>query len=390
MNVLEIQEQLLQQDLDGWLFFDHHRRDPLAYRILGFDPQQHITRRWYYFIPAKGEPVGLVHRIEAGMLDSLPGDRIQYSSWPEQVNGIRSLLGNRKKVAMQFSPLCAIPYVSLVDGGTIDLVRSAGVEVVTSAELVQHFEARLSQAGFDTHMEAGKRVDQIRSQAFQLIASRIANNGSIGEFEVQQFIRNRFAEAGLITDSGPIVGADENAGNPHYEPNEHKSATIRQGSFVLLDMWAKLDHPGAVFYDITWTGYCGDAPTAAIRHVFDVVTSGRDAAIATVQKGIAEGLDLRGFQVDDAARSVITAAGLGDKFTHRTGHSIGTDIHGNGANMDNLETHDERRIIPWTCFSIEPGVYLPEFGVRSEVNMFVLDNSAVVTGEIQRELVRIA
>jgi Xaa-Pro dipeptidase len=389
MNLSEIQQQLREQNLDGWLFFDHHRRDPLAYRILGFNPQQHITRRWYYLIPAEGDPIGLVHRIESSMLSSLPGSCLQYSSWLEQVEGIKTLIGTRKKIAMQFSPLCAIPYVSLIDGGTIDLIRTTGVEVVTSAELVQYFEARLDQVGLETHLTAGKLIDRIRADAFGLIGHRLRVGQNITEYEVQQYVREQFSGCGLVTDSGPIVGADRNSGDPHYEPSASNSSTITLDSFVLLDMWAKLDLPGAIFYDITWTGYCGEHAPERFQKVFDVVTRARDAAIARVQQAVKHGADLRGFEVDDAARSIISAAGFSNQFTHRTGHSIGTNIHGNGANMDNLETHDERRIIPWTCFSIEPGVYLDDFGIRSEINLFVLNDSAVVTGEIQRELVRI-
>ncbi len=390
MNLDAIQEQLRALQLDGWLFFDHHRRDPLAYRILGLDPASHVTRRWYYFIPADGTPVGLVHRIESKMLDGLPGDRILYSRWSEQTAGLAKMLGGRQRVAMQFSPLCAIPYISLVDGGTIDLVRSTGVEVVSSAELIQHFEARLDQVGYETHMEAGRRVDRIRAAAFELIRARTQNGGSVSEYEVQSFLRQRFAEQGLVTDGGPIVGVNANAGNPHYEPSAEQSLPIQSGDFVLLDMWAKLDQPDAVFYDITWTGYCGRSAPAKFTAVFDVVKAGRDAAIAKVLATIANGTDLRGFEVDDAARHAITAAGYGDWFTHRTGHSIGREIHGNGANMDNLETHDERRVLPWSCFSIEPGVYLDDFGVRSEIDIFVRENSAEVTGEMQDALVLLA
>lgn len=389
MDLGAIQEQLRAQSLDGWLFFDHHHRDPLAYRILGLNPGKHVTRRWYYFIPAQGTPIGLVHRIESGILGALPGDRIQYSRWPEQTSGLAKLLSGRQRVAMQFSPLCAIPYISLVDGGTIDLVRTTGVEVMSSAELIQHFEARLDQVGYDTHKEAGRRVDRIRAAAFDLIRERTRNGGSVGEYEVQSFVRQRFAEEGMVTDSGPIVGVNSNAGDPHYEPCAEQSQPIKSGDFVLLDMWAKLDQPDAVFYDITWTGFCGREVPEKIKAVFHIVKAGRDAAIQRVQSAFSAGTDLRGFEVDDAARDVITSAGYGDQFTHRTGHSIGRDIHGNGANMDNLETHDERRVLPWSCFSIEPGVYLHDFGIRSEINIFVRD-SAEVTGEVQEALVLMA
>ncbi|PWT97607.1 MAG: hypothetical protein C5B51_31065 [Terriglobia bacterium] len=386
MELEKIQRELNAQKLDGWLFFDHHHRDPLAYRVLGLPGTRMATRRWYYFIPAQGEPAGLEHRIERGMLGSLPGERIPYSSWTEQVAGLRKLLQGRRRVAMQYSPQCAIPYVSMVDAGTVELVRSAGAEVVSSAELIQAFEARWTPDALESHLEAGRRIDRVRAAAFDLIRERTRNQSPLQEVEVKRFILDSFTAAGMVTDHGPIVGVNGNASNPHYEPSDEVSSPIRPGDFVLLDMWAKLDKPGAVYYDITWTGFCGDQPTEAMRQVFGVVTGARDTAVQRVQAAVAKGQPLFGYEVDDAARGFIESRGFGSYFVHRTGHSIGEEVHGNGANMDNLETHDERRIAPWTCFSIEPGVYLPEFGIRSEVNMFVGENEARVTGEIQREL----
>jgi Xaa-Pro aminopeptidase len=260
------------------------------------------------------------------------------------------------------------------------------VEVVSSAELIQFFEARWTPEAFESHLEAGRRVDKVRAEAFRLIGERTRNGGEIQEVEVMKFVRQGFAKSGLVTDHGPIVGVNANASNPHYEPGEQCTSPIRRGDWVLLDMWAKLDRPGAVYYDITWTAFCGDDPSDRMRQVFAIVTGARDAAIKRVQDASASGESLCGYQVDDACRAVIENAGFGEYFTHRTGHSIGQEVHGNGANMDNLETHDERRIIPGSCFSIEPGVYLPEFGVRSEVNMFVGEGEARVTGEIQREM----
>lgn len=389
MNLARIQEEIRNQKLDGWLFFDHHLRDPLAYRVLGIQKTKGPTRRWYYLIPAEGEPIGMVHRIERDELASLPGDKIPYSTWSEQRTALAKLVAGKKRIAMQYSPMCAIPYVSNVDAGTIELVRSLGVEVVSSAELIQVFEARWTQAQMDSHFEAGRRVDRARAAAFQMIGERTRNGLTIQEYEVQQFVRQFFAKQGLVTDSGPIVGCNANASNPHYEPSAEVTSPIRAGDWVLLDMWAKLDQPGAVYYDITWTGFCGDSPTGEMRKVFSVVTGARDAAVARVQSAIAAKQELRGFEVDDASRAVIDNAGYGAYFTHRTGHSIGVEVHGNGANMDNFETHDERRVMPWSCFSIEPGVYLPAFGVRSEINMFIGENDARVTGEIQREVVLI-
>jgi Xaa-Pro aminopeptidase len=387
MQLEEIQEQIRGQNLDGWLFFDHHLRDPLAYRVLGLPTATVPTRRWYYFIPANGEPRGMEHRIERNMLRDLPGDRVPYSSWSEQVEALRRITGGRGRVAMQYSPLCAIPYVSNVDGGTIELVRSVGLEVVSSAELIQHFEARWTPEALETHLEAGRRADRVRAAAFEFIRERTRNRVPLQEIEVKNFVLDGFAQAGMCTSDGPIVGCNANSSNPHYEPTEEITSPIRSGDWVLLDMWCKLDRPGAVYYDITWTAYCGDTPPDKIREVFGIVVSARDAAIERVVSAKAAGHTLRGFEVDDAARGVIAQAGYGEWFTHRTGHSIGVEVHGSGANMDNLETHDERRVAPWTCFSIEPGIYLPEFGVRSEIDMFVGEKDARVTGEIQREVV---
>ncbi len=288
---------------------------------------------------------------------------------------------------MQYSPHCAIPYIAMVDAGTVELVRSLGAEVVSSADLIQYFEARWDEAKLASHMEAGRRVDAIRGEAFRLAGDRIRQGAPITEWELMQFIRSRFAASGLVTDHGPIVGVNENAANPHYEPAEQGSRRIERGDLLLIDMWAKLDQPRSVYYDITWTGYCGTQVPPAILRVFDVVKEARDRAVRRVQSAIQKGEILRGFEVDDAAREHIKAQGFGDSFVHRTGHSIGEEVHGAGANMDNLETHDERRVIPWTCFSIEPGIYLADFGIRSEVNVFVGEKEARVTGEVQQELV---
>ena len=389
MNLAEIQEQLRQSNLDGWLFFDHHQRDPLAYRILGLGPKGHVSRRWYFFIPAKGEPRGLVHRIEAKMLDELPGEKLRYSTWQEQGEGIKQLLGGARRIAMQYSPHCAIPYVSLVDAGTIELVRAAEAEIASSAELVQYFEARLDHVARESHFEAGRRVDPIRKAAFELIRERLRSGAGTNEIEIHDFVQARFAASGLVNESGPIVGVNGHAGDPHYEPTVELSRPIRRGDFVLLDMWAKLDQPGSVYYDITWTGFCGPEPPARIREVFEIVRDARNAGIEAVQSAVRERRTIRGFEVDDATRSYIARRGFAKEFVHRTGHSIGQEIHGSGANMDNFETHDERRIIPGLCFSIEPGIYLEDFGVRSEIDMFVDEASASVTGEMQDALVLI-
>lgn len=389
MNITEIQQALREEKLDGWLFFDHHRRDPLAYRVLKFDPPREPTRRWYYLVPAEGEPRGLVHQVEAGMLDALPGKKTGYSGWSQQTKGLEDLLAGCRAVAMQYSPNCAVPYVSMVDAGTLELVRSLGVEVRSSANLIQLFEARWTQDQLDSHLEAGRRVDEVRRRAFMELGEKLRLGEFVDEWRIKKFIRDSFAAGGLVTDHGPIVAVNANASNPHYEPFEQGSQAIRQGDWVLIDLWAKLDTPEAVYYDVTWTGYCGDRTPSDIGQVFHIVRQARDRAVQRVQDAVSNNQPLHGFEVDDAARDLIQSKGYGDYFIHRTGHSIGREVHGTGANMDNFETHDERPVIPWTCFSIEPGIYLPEFGVRSEVNVFVGEDRAIVTGEIQQAPVRI-
>jgi Xaa-Pro aminopeptidase len=392
MQLADIQAAIRDLGLDGWLFYDHHERDPLAYRILGFKPVRHVTRRWYYLIPANGEPVGLVHKIEPNMLDPLPGSKSTYSSWQTQQSGIETMLRGRRRVAMQYSPGNAVPYVDLVDGGTIERVRALGVEVVTSADLIQFFEARWSARQLESHLEAGRRVDRVRAAAFQEIGDRIRSDTGCTEYQMMGWIQAAFQREGLHTDHGPIVGVNENAANPHYEPSEGRFKPIQRGDMVLIDMWARLEAiDDSVYYDITWTGHTIHPAPSAFMNVFAIVTGARDKAIERVRNAVATGEPLAGYQVDDAARSHIRAHGYGEAFVHRTGHSIGRDVHGAGANMDNLETHDERRIIAHTCFSVEPGIYLASegIGIRSEVNVYIGESEAIVTGEIQRAPVRI-
>ena len=389
MQLDKIQAALRAEKLDGWLFFDHHKRDPIAYRVLGFSARQHVTRRWYYFLPAEGAPVKLAHRIENWMLDEIPGEKRLYSGWKEMRAELERMLAGKKRIAMQYSPECMIPYISLVDAGTVELVRGLGVEVASSASLVQRFEACWTPEQLELHLEAGRRIDKIRHEALEEIGRRVRAEGAVQEVAIKDFIRSRFHDQELIMEDGPIVGVNANSGNPHYEPSADRTLPIKRGDFVLLDMWAKLDRPHAVYYDITWTGFLGAAVPANIQEVFDVVRGGRDRAIEFIQSSMRQGQPIAGYQVDDAARAYITERGYGERFVHRTGHSIGEEIHGNGANMDNLETHDDRPLVPGLCFSIEPGVYLPEFGVRSEVNVYVGEGDARVTGEMQREIVLI-
>lgn len=387
MNLEGIQTELRSLGLDGWLFFDHHLRDPLAYRVLGLPCAGHVSRRWYYFIPADGEPRGLVHRVEPHQLDSLPGEIQLYSRWQEQEPALRQLLDGAQTVAMQYSPHCAVPYVANVDAGTVELIRSLGTEVVSSAELIQTFEAKWTPAQLELHLEAGRRVDQIREEAFDFIGTATRNGNAIDEYAVQQFVMRRFAESEMVTNHPPIVGVNVNAADSHYCPPETGSAPVRRGDLVLLDLWAKIDVPDGVYYDITWMAFSGDEVPAPMREAFATVVEARDTGIRLVQKAMAADETLRGFEVDDAVRACIESRGMGAYIRHRTGHSIGREVHGVGANIDNFETHDERRIIPWTCFSIEPALYLPDFGVRTEINLFVEKHDARVTGRIQNEFV---
>lgn len=382
-----IQQALQEQGLDGWLFFDHHFRDPIAYRVLGLDRGHTPTRRWYYLLPAQGEPVGLVHAIESKMLDALPGEKRIYSNWATQQDAVRDLIAGKSCIAMQYSPLCAIPYVANVDAGTIELVRQFVPDIRSSADLVQYFEARWTGEQLDSHLEAGRRVDAIRRAAFQLVSEKTRAGQEIREYDVARFILESFEREGLETGHGPIVAVNEHCSDPHYEPDANHNAPIKRGDAVLIDLWAKMKRPDAVYYDITWTGFCGENAPEKLQEIFKVVTGARDAAIDFVKEAVLERHPIKGYQVDDAAREHVRSHGYDKYFVHRTGHSIGSeDVHGNGANMDNWETHDIRAVIPHTCFSVEPGVYLPEFGIRSEVNVFVGDREARVTGEIQREL----
>ena len=387
MDLTAIQKALRERNIDAWLFYDHHHRDPIAYRVLGLPVGLMVTRRWFYLIPAKGEPTKLVHKIEAGHLDTLPGNKRLYSGWQELFDSMKGLLASHRDIAMQYSPNNLVFTISLVDAGTVDLIRGLGKNVVSSQDLVAQFEATMNDDQIATHFAARDIIDRLTAEAFQEIGRRVRKGGTY-EHEIQQWFMDAFERENLVTDDPPIVAVNANSGNPHYEPSAKPPVPIREGDFVLLDVWAKKNTPGAVFYDITWTGVVGK-PTDRQREIFKVVSEGRDIGVKTVLDGISAGRPIAGWEVDRAVRAHIKKAGYGDYFIHRTGHSIGTEVHANGANMDDLEIHDERRILPNSCFSIEPGVYLPEFGVRSEVNMLIRSGSAEVTGKIQREIVTI-
>jgi Xaa-Pro aminopeptidase len=385
-DIHAIQAELKAAKLDGWLFYDHHHRDPIASRVLGLGEDGMATRRWFYYIPARGEPRKLVHRIEQGMLDSLGGRQYVYSGWEELHKTLPKLLSGSKKIAMQYSPENNIPYIGLVDAGTVELIRKLKKTVVSSADLVQKFEASWSPEQLESHLEAGRIVDRVRQGAFEQAAASVSDGKPLTEFELQQWMLDRFRANGLVTAEPPIAAVQPNNGNPHYEPKQGESRLIRAGDLLLLDIWAKSSRPGSVYYDITWVGYLGERVPDSYAKIFRIVRQARDRAVDFVKESVTKSKKIHGWEVDRVARETIRKAGYGKHFVHRTGHSIGQDVHGNGANMDGLETKDDRKIVPHTCFSIEPGIYLPEFGIRSEVNVYVDEHEARVTGAIQEEI----
>ena len=384
-DINSIQSDLRAAKLDGWLFYDFRGRDPIAQGILQL-PAGMRTRRWYYFVPAKGSPRKLVHKIETESLAALPGETLYYSAQDELRKNLGKLLKSAKTIAMQYSPKNAIPYVAMVDAGTIELVRSAGVKVVSSADLVQKYEACWSEDQLQSHLAAGVAIDRIVREAFQVAATNVREKKTFTEYDLKQWILQEFAAAGITANDGPDVAVGPHASDPHYGPTAESASPIREGDLLLLDVWGKSKTPGSVYYDITWVGYLGAKVPDKMAKVFGVVRDARDRAVELIQTSLAKGKPLQGWQVDKAARGVIAKAGFGKYFFHRTGHSIGQSVHGNGVNMDGLETHDVRHLIPRTCNSIEPGIYLPEFGVRSEVNVYVGEKQARVTGAVQKEI----
>lgn len=403
-RVAEIQTALREARLDGWLFYDFRGSDPLAYRILKLGPTGITTRRWFYYIPATGEPVKVVHTIERGKLDALPGQKLIYREWQQLYSHLREAINKtprasitrslpHRRIAMQYSPENAIPYISRVDAGTIEMIRSFSLEPVTSADLVQRFEAVWTDEQRAMHAEAADKIHRIIIESFAEIARRIRANEPTTEYDIQQFMEKRFAEEGITNDNDPpIVAVNANAANPHYQPSATVHAPIKRGDFVLFDVWGKLKKPGAVYADQSWTGYVGETVPEDYVRVFNIVREARDAAVTFIQTNLRAGKPITGAQVDDVSRGVIKRAGYGAEFLHRTGHSIGEEVHGNGVNIDNLETKDTRRVIPRTSFSIEPGIYLEgKFGIRSEINVYIAgEREAIVTGQpVQTEIVSI-
>jgi Xaa-Pro dipeptidase len=385
LDLQEMQRDLRAAKLDGWLFYDFRGRDPIGQRILKLPPGMR-TRRWFYFVPAEGTPRKLVHKIETESLAALPGDTLYYAGHEELRKNLAKTVGRAKNVAMQYSPKAAIPYVAMVDAGTVELVRGAGVKVVSSADLVQKYEACWTPEQLESHLAAGKAIDRIVREAFQQAANHVREKNSFTEYDLQQWILREFDAAGIAREQGPDVAVNANASDPHYGPVDGKAAAIREGDLLLLDVWGKATAPGSVYYDITWIGFLGAKVPEKYAKIFRIARDARDKAVNLIVSSIAARKPLQGWQVDKAARSVIDKAGYGKYFFHRTGHSIGESVHGNGANMDGLETHDVRHLIPGTCTSIEPGIYLPEFGIRTEVNVYIGEREARVTGAVQNEI----
>ncbi|MFH0801669.1 MAG: M24 family metallopeptidase [bacterium] len=385
-----IQRALRELNLKGWLFYGFQNQDPIAARILGLDPGKLSTRRWYYLVPAEGEPRKLVHGVEPDRLDHLPGEKTVYSRWSELATGLGTILNGLSSVAMQYSPENAVPYISRVDAGTVELVRSLGVEVVSSADLVQIFEATWNEEQLAGHRKSAAILKKLVDEAFGEIARCLRSGRTVTEYEIQQFLVRGYAENNLHAETPPIVGVNENASNPHYEPTKEKSSAIRKDDLVLLDVWAKERSPESVYADITWMGYAGEAVPEKYENVFRVIREARDLGFEAIKDAFREGKPIRGCDADDVVRGHVARNGYEKYFIHRTGHSIGIEDHANGANLDNFETRDERRIIPGTAFSIEPGIYLPDFGLRTEINVHVSDEGpAITTLPLQNEIVPI-
>lgn len=392
MELKKIQDALKEFGFDGWLFYDFHDRDAIAARVLKMDTNRFASRRWFYYIPADGEPQKLVHAIEPWRCDHLPGKKHVYLPWQQQHEMLKNILSGAGNVAMQYSENNAIPYVSIVDGGTIELIRSFGVDVVSSANLVSFFESHLDEKDRRSHKEAGEIMQMVKDEAFREIKRRITSGQNPKEYEIQAFMHDLMRKNNMTWEDGPIVAVNEHAGDPHFEPTPENSHTMKEGDTVLIDLWAKKDEPGAIYYDVTWMGFIGPEVPEKVQKIFDIASEARDAGLNLVKERFQKGEDLHGYEVDKATRKVIEDAGYGEYFIHRTGHNIAEEVHGNGTHIDNLETKDERLIIKGSCFSIEPGIYMPDdkLGFRTEIDVFVTDDGNVeVYGPIQKDVIPI-
>ncbi len=388
LDIGAVQQALKADGLDAWLLYDFHGSNPVSYRLAGMGTGGgHLaTRRWFYLIPQSGEPRALVHAIERHNLDHLPGSKTVYAGREQLHAGLKKILGAVKRLAMEYSPNNNIPYVSRVDAGTIELIRSIGPDVVSSGDLIQQFEARWSEAAIATHRTASEKLYRIKDKAYEEVTRRLRDGVPTTEYDIQQKMVGWFNEEGLVADSAPCVSAQENAGNPHYLATAAQHRVIHKNELVLLDLWGKLRAPGAVYADITWVGFTGPTIPDHMAKAFDAICRARDAAVDTVQNAATHGREVRGFEADKAARQVLIDAGYEEAILHRTGHSLGENVHGNGAHLDDYETHDERRIIPGSGFTIEPGLYFKEFGVRTEINMVWTARGPEVTGPRQKAI----
>ncbi len=388
MHIERVQQALRNEGVDGWLFYDFRKSNLIAHRILELKGDL-FTRRWFYFVPVEGTPIALVSSVEAHVLHSLPGEQRIFRTWQEMRTHLEAFLRVGMRVAMEYSPMNAIPVVSRVDAGTIELVRSYGVEVVSSADLVQRFVAQLNVQQVESHREAGRRLMAAKDTLFAALGDDLRAGASLNEYSVQQRFLDSLRQRGLVAEN-PIVAANAHASNPHYEPTSNDHSPIRHGDLLLFDFWAHLPEAGSIFADYTWMAFAGTRDEIPVRQreVFEIVRRARDTGIAFVRQRLQTGERVEGREVDDVTRAVIVAAGYGDSFVHRTGHSITTFEHGDGANLDNYETEDARVLLSFTCCSLEPGIYLPEFGIRSEVNLLVLEHDVEVTGvPLQQEIV---
>ena len=386
-RINQIAEALRAEGIDAWLFFDFHNREPIAYSVLGI-PMRFCSRRWFYVVRADGGTMKVVSAVEAGKIDDLPGDKIVYRSWQELEKALDRALTGVRTVAMQYSPEGAIPYVSTVDAGTVELVRARGVEVVSSANLIQLFNAVLDEKQYQDHLEAAKNCYEVKDLAFDMIRTALREGRQITEWDVADFILREFDRRNMTMDGEtPIVGVDAHPADPHFEPTPETALPIVPGSKVLIDLWARFKRDDAIYGDITWCGFAGKQPPAEYARIFDVVVRARDAGVAFIRERLAAGREVAGYEVDDRVRQVVADAGYGDYFVHRTGHSIHHEVHANGANIDNLETRDARRLMDGLCFSIEPGIYLPgRMAVRTEIDVCIRSGQAIVSGPMQKEL----
>ncbi|GHO94334.1 peptidase M24 [Reticulibacter mediterranei] len=389
MDIERVQQALQHEKLDGWLFYDFRKSNPIAYQVLELPAEEMYTRRWFYFVPAQGGPSALVSAVEPHVLQALPGQRFVFRTWQEMQAHLATILTPDTRVAMEYSPMNAIPYSARVDAGTLELVRQCGVEVVSSADLSQRFVAQLSDKQTEEHREAGRRLISAKDQLFAELSNDLRNGIALDEYHVQQRFLALIENAGLQATEPPIVGVNGNASNPHYAPSLTLSQPIQRGDLILFDFWARLPQPDAIYADYTWMAFAGTADEIPLRQreVFEIVRKARDTGIAFIRERLAAGKRVEGREVDDVTRAVIAKAGYGDNFVHRTGHSIYTTDHGNGANIDNYETQDARALLEHTCCSIEPGIYLPAFGIRSEVNLLIFEHDAEVTGVPAQEAI---